>query len=97
MMVTTLQALLTQRLRLKACISARANPHSAGRLAAATGPPDSSTPIEDLPGTQRLGCDVIQGYLGSRPLHGAALQAWLDGLSASTPAAVPPAPEHQPS
>ena len=29
---------------------------------------------------QRLGCDVMQGYLASRPLHGAALQAWLDGL-----------------
>jgi EAL domain-containing protein (putative c-di-GMP-specific phosphodiesterase class I) len=27
-----------------------------------------------------LGCDVMQGDLGSRPLHGAALQAWLDGL-----------------
>ncbi|MDZ7921390.1 putative bifunctional diguanylate cyclase/phosphodiesterase [Rhodoferax sp.] len=26
----------------------------------------------------RLGCDVMQGYLRSRPLHGAALQAWLD-------------------
>lgn len=24
-----------------------------------------------------LGCEVMQGYLGSRPLHGAALQAWL--------------------
>jgi diguanylate cyclase (GGDEF)-like protein len=24
-----------------------------------------------------LGCDVMQGYLGSRPLHGAALQDWL--------------------
>jgi diguanylate cyclase (GGDEF)-like protein len=28
----------------------------------------------------RLGCDVMQGYLGSRPLHGAALQAWFDAL-----------------
>ena len=27
-----------------------------------------------------LGCDVMQGYLGSRPLHGAALQAWFDQL-----------------
>jgi EAL domain-containing protein (putative c-di-GMP-specific phosphodiesterase class I)/GGDEF domain-containing protein len=27
-----------------------------------------------------LGCDVMQGYLGSRPLHGAALQAWFDAL-----------------
>lgn len=26
-----------------------------------------------------LGVDVMQGYLGSRPLHGQALQAWLDG------------------
>ena len=30
----------------------------------------------------RLGCDVVQGYLTSRPLHGAALQAWFDGLPA---------------
>ena len=29
---------------------------------------------------QHLGCDVMQGYLASRPLHEAALQAWLDGL-----------------
>ncbi|GAA4034235.1 putative bifunctional diguanylate cyclase/phosphodiesterase [Actimicrobium antarcticum] len=28
----------------------------------------------------RLGCDVIQGYLTGRPLHGVALQAWFDGL-----------------
>ena len=28
----------------------------------------------------RLGCDVMQGYLGSRPLHGAALQAWFGAL-----------------
>ncbi len=28
----------------------------------------------------RLGCDVMQGYLGSRPLHGAALQAWFEAL-----------------
>jgi diguanylate cyclase (GGDEF)-like protein len=28
----------------------------------------------------RLGCDVMQGYLASRPLHGAKLQAWFDGL-----------------
>ena len=27
-----------------------------------------------------LACDVMQGYLGSRPLHGAALQAWFDAL-----------------
>ena len=31
----------------------------------------------------RLGCDVMQGYLGSRPLHGAALQAWFDALPAT--------------
>jgi EAL domain-containing protein (putative c-di-GMP-specific phosphodiesterase class I) len=24
-----------------------------------------------------LGCDVMQGYLGSRPLHGDKLDAWL--------------------
>lgn len=29
----------------------------------------------------QLGCDVMQGYLGSRPLHGAALQAWLDSVA----------------
>jgi EAL domain-containing protein (putative c-di-GMP-specific phosphodiesterase class I) len=28
----------------------------------------------------RLGCDVMQGYLGSRPLHGDALQAWVGSL-----------------
>ena len=28
-----------------------------------------------------LGCDVMQGYLGSRPLHGTALQAWFDALA----------------
>jgi EAL domain-containing protein (putative c-di-GMP-specific phosphodiesterase class I) len=27
-----------------------------------------------------LGCDVMQGYYGSRPLHGAALQAWFEAL-----------------
>ncbi len=27
-----------------------------------------------------LGCDVLQGYLGSRPLHGDALNSWLSGL-----------------
>lgn len=27
-----------------------------------------------------LGCDVMQGYLGSRPLHGEKLQAWLASL-----------------
>ena len=30
-----------------------------------------------------LGCDVMQGYLASRPLHGAALQAWFDTLPAA--------------
>jgi len=29
---------------------------------------------------KRLGCDVMQGFLASRPLHGAALQSWLDQL-----------------
>ena len=28
----------------------------------------------------RLGCDVMQGYLASRPLHGEKLQAWFDAL-----------------
>lgn len=28
----------------------------------------------------RLGCDVMQGYLGSRPLYGAALQGWFSSL-----------------
>ena len=28
----------------------------------------------------RLGCDVMQGYLASRPLHGDKLQAWFDAL-----------------
>jgi diguanylate cyclase (GGDEF)-like protein len=28
-----------------------------------------------------LGVDVMQGYLGSRPLHGQALQTWLDGCA----------------
>ncbi len=28
----------------------------------------------------RLGCDVMQGYFGSRPLHGEALQAWFEAL-----------------
>ena len=32
----------------------------------------------------RLGCDVMQGYLGSRPLHGDKLQAWFDSLGAVT-------------
>lgn len=29
----------------------------------------------------RLGCDVMQGYLASRPLFGAPLQAWFNALS----------------
>ncbi|APW44593.1 putative bifunctional diguanylate cyclase/phosphodiesterase [Rhodoferax saidenbachensis] len=28
----------------------------------------------------RLGCDVMQGYLGARPLYGDALQTWFDQL-----------------
>jgi EAL domain-containing protein (putative c-di-GMP-specific phosphodiesterase class I) len=28
----------------------------------------------------RLGCDVMQGYLGSKPLHGEALRNWLASL-----------------
>ena len=28
----------------------------------------------------RLGCDVMQGYLASKPLHGEKLQAWFDAL-----------------
>jgi EAL domain-containing protein (putative c-di-GMP-specific phosphodiesterase class I) len=35
-----------------------------------------------------LGCDVMQGYLGSRPLHGKALQDWLDRLPSSDPTQV---------
>ncbi len=27
-----------------------------------------------------LGCDVMQGYLASKPLHGVALQAWFESL-----------------
>jgi len=30
-----------------------------------------------------LGCDVMQGYFGSRPLFGDKLQAWFDGLGPS--------------
>jgi predicted signal transduction protein with EAL and GGDEF domain len=29
---------------------------------------------------KQLGCDVMQGYFGSRPLHGANLLAWLDQI-----------------
>ena len=29
----------------------------------------------------QLGCDVMQGYLRRRPLHGAPLQAWLDSVA----------------
>lgn len=32
----------------------------------------------------QLGCDVMQGYLASKPLHGAALQSWFDKLPAHT-------------
>ena len=31
---------------------------------------------------KQLGCDVMQGYFGSRPLFGSPLQAWLDQLEA---------------
>jgi diguanylate cyclase (GGDEF)-like protein len=31
-----------------------------------------------------LGCDAMQGYFASKPLHGAKLQEWLEKLSAST-------------
>jgi c-di-GMP-specific phosphodiesterase len=31
----------------------------------------------------RLNCDVVQGYLTSRPLYGAALQTWFDSLPAA--------------
>ncbi len=31
-----------------------------------------------------LGCDVMQGYFGSRPLHGDALAAWFAGLDTLT-------------
>jgi diguanylate cyclase (GGDEF)-like protein len=31
----------------------------------------------------RLGCDLMQGYLGSRPLHGEALRVWLASLAPS--------------
>ena len=33
---------------------------------------------------QRLGCDVMQGYFGSRPLFGPALQTWLDKVENKT-------------
>ncbi|MBV5299796.1 MAG: EAL domain-containing protein [Rhodoferax sp.] len=32
-----------------------------------------------------LGCDVMQGYFGSRPLFGAPLQAWFDQLAPAVP------------
>lgn len=32
---------------------------------------------------KRLGCDVMQGYLASKPLHGEKLQAWFDALPAA--------------
>ena len=31
----------------------------------------------------RLGVDVMQGYLASKPLHGEKLQAWFDALPAA--------------
>jgi len=34
---------------------------------------------------KQLGCDVMQGYFGSRPLHGANLQAWLDHIGTAQP------------
>lgn len=33
----------------------------------------------------RLDCDVMQGYFGSRPLHGAALDAWFNALVPAPP------------
>lgn len=33
---------------------------------------------------QNLGCDAMQGYLVSRPLHGASLQIWLDKLASQS-------------
>jgi EAL domain-containing protein (putative c-di-GMP-specific phosphodiesterase class I) len=33
----------------------------------------------------RLGCDVMQGYLASRPLYGDKLQAWFDALPPAPP------------
>ena len=35
----------------------------------------------------RLGCDVMQGYLASRPLHGELLQAWFNALPLPLPQA----------
>ena len=32
---------------------------------------------------QSLGCDAMQGYFASKPLHGAGLQTWLDKLGAA--------------
>ena len=34
----------------------------------------------------RLGCDVMQGYLASRPLHGEKLLAWFDALPSASAA-----------
>lgn len=31
----------------------------------------------------RLGCDMMQGYLACKPLHGAELQAWFDAMPAN--------------
>ncbi|MBI2748187.1 MAG: EAL domain-containing protein [Burkholderiales bacterium] len=38
----------------------------------------------------RLGCDVMQGYLGSRPLHGDKLQAWFESLPPPPSPLAPP-------
>jgi diguanylate cyclase (GGDEF)-like protein len=34
---------------------------------------------------KQLGCDVMQGYFGSRPLFGANLQAWLSEIGSTSP------------
>ncbi|GAB4396551.1 MAG: hypothetical protein OHK0048_01680 [Rhodoferax sp.] len=34
--------------------------------------------VEERDVLAALGCDVMQGYLGGRPLHGAALHAWMN-------------------
>lgn len=38
----------------------------------------------------RLGCDVVQGYLTSRPLHGEKLQAWFESLPPPPSPLAPP-------
>jgi hypothetical protein len=32
-------------------------------------------------GCDAMRCDAMQGYLASRPLHGASLQTWLEQLA----------------